>query len=136
MPKSRFAFKSKLAKKQPKVKEEERVETLEMKSDNDYIVEDLKDTELRICQKELQGKENLRVKNLKNVKLVVTAVVKSFYALDLEGCKVYVGAVAGGSHLTGCQECEVHVATHQVRNTHLASHSQEQRHEVPYNCSE
>ena len=44
--------------------------------------------------------------------VVVTFHIKSLYGLNLNNCKIYVGAVAGGSHLTSCQGCDIHLATH------------------------
>ena len=41
--------------------------------------------------------------------------LKAIHMLNLDGCKVYVGAVAGGSHITDCRNCEIYVASHQIR---------------------
>lgn len=62
----------------------------------------------------LGTKENLRLKNLSGITLIVTSHIKALYGLNLINCKIYVGAVAGGSHLTSCEGCDIHLATHQV----------------------
>ena len=85
-----------------------------MRSETDYYLEDKSGFNVKIDRAELGSKENLRFKNLENMQIVVSSNIKSFYALNLKNCLVFVGAVAGGSHLTNCENCQIHLATHQV----------------------
>lgn len=111
-PRKKFAFSKRSAAKQV-----EKTETVQIKEISIVLegIQDKENEEFRKFDEELCQYNCYQLKNLKNCTVVLLGKLKAIHMLGLQGCRVFVGAVAGGSHITHCSNCQIYVASHQIR---------------------
>lgn len=116
-PKKKFAFSKKIGQKpkQDIKKEEKAVETKAQaqQEDKDDLV--IKNIMKEIIVKKDENKNNVIIENISDSSIYLLFNYKACYLKTLKNCKIYVGSVSGGSHITDCDNCEIYLITHQLR---------------------
>jgi len=52
---------------------------------------------------------------LKTAKFTFYLISKLATLKNLKKCNVYIGSINGGAHITECDNCNIYIATHQLR---------------------
>jgi hypothetical protein len=123
-PKKKFAFSNKsTTTKETSIKSENINENLtntvktNFKADsNEFLIIDKSNLEKYIVSKEEIGnKNNLIIENIKDSEIYLLHSFKAVYLKNISNCKIFIGSVAGGTHITNCTDSILHLATHQLR---------------------
>lgn len=130
-PKKKFAFSSKVARKPNTSNSNSNVSTnttaqtnqsssseLTQQNDvHDLIIKDINGTQVKYMygDPKLANKNNLMLENISNAEIYVLSNVKCCFAKNITNTKLVIGSVSGGAHFTSCNNCDIHIATHQLR---------------------
>ena len=89
--------------------------TIKEPNPEDYIISNKQDCKIIVKEEEVIGKNNLIIENIKNCTIIALFSFKACYLKNISSSLFYIGSVGGGSHITNINNCEVNLATHQLR---------------------
>jgi len=125
LPKKKFAFSLKNAQKNPSdniIKSEEvsssknEINFIETTKNNDEIVISNKSNEkIFFSLEDIKDRNSLFIENLKDCDVYILFNFKAFYAKEIKRCKLFIGSIYGGSHITDCIDSSIYLVTHQLR---------------------
>jgi hypothetical protein len=89
-------------------------------SEQDLVIENIKDQ--RIVQ-EVLNKANLFIDDVSNSVIIFKNSFKSLFIRNFKNSLLIVPLIGGGTHVTGCDSCEIYISTHQLRIHHCINTS-------------
>lgn len=111
-PRKKFAFSKvqKATKKQAVVVEEPKAQQLTLEG-----IQGKANEKIIVAPSELSETNCFQLRDCSNCEIILPGKLKALHILRLQSCKVYVGAVAGATHITDCTDSSISVAAHQLR---------------------
>lgn len=85
------------------------------KSDEEIIVINRINEKIILSESDVVNKNSLFMENLENCEIIILHNFKALYAKNIKLCKVYIGSISGGSHITDCFDSSIYFITHQLR---------------------
>ena len=64
---------------------------------------------------DVKDRNSLLLENLENCEIYILFNFKALYAKHIKNCKIFVGSISGGSHITDCNDTSFYLITHQLR---------------------
>ncbi len=87
-----------------------------IKNDQDEMIVSNKNNEKIIFTLEdVKGRNSLFLENLIDCEIHILFNFKALYAKEIKNCKIFIGSISGGSHITDCSNCSFYLITHQLR---------------------
>lgn len=125
LPKKKFTFSNKNATKtsiENAIKNEEQhlikheINIIENANNKDEIVISNKLNEKIVYSLEdIKDRNSLFLENLNNCEVYILFNFKALYVKEIKNCKLFIGSISGGSHITDCIDSTIYVITHQLR---------------------
>jgi hypothetical protein len=125
LPKKKFAFSNKNSAKtlSNNVIKNEKITTtkneinlIENTNNKDEIVISNKsDEKIIFSLEDVNNRNSLFLENLNNCEVYILFNFKALYAKEIKNCKLFVGSISGGSHITDCIDSSIFLITHQLR---------------------
>lgn len=82
----------------------------------EFILKDKSDlNNFVITKEEVTDKNNLILENISNSEIYILHNLKACYIKNIKDCKIFIGSVSGGTHITNCVNSSIYLATHQLR---------------------
>lgn len=124
-PKKKFAFSNKNAAKSSSENAIINEDTTSTKNEINFIENTKNKEEIVISNKsnekiiftleDLKDRNSLFLENLNNCEVYILFNFKALYAKEIKGCKLFIGSISGGSHITDCTDSSIYLITHQLR---------------------
>ena len=125
MPKKKFTFgsRAKNAKKKEKSSTEQKQasEVSAVHDERSLYIKDLKEKEVVVTAEELEGKDNIVLENLSNVRIVVPFVMKVAFLKSLRACEVLLHSVQGSCFFDKVTDSKLMMASQQIRIHHTSN---------------
>ncbi len=85
------------------------------KSKDEIVIVNKSNEKIIFTLDDIKERNSLFLENLNNCEVYILFNLKALYVKEIKCCKLFIGSISGGSHITDCNDSSIYLITHQLR---------------------